>query len=63
MVTNNHINYSNEKMVVLSLRMNKMFLQSFHDMQMKPIYMFLQGKVLFAITCRRRYCEIILRRL
>ena len=37
MVTNNHINYSNEKMVVLSLRMNRMFLQSFHDMQMKPI--------------------------
>ena len=34
MVTNNHVN---EKMVVLSLRMNKMFLQSFHDMQMKPI--------------------------
>ena len=37
------------------------FLQSFHDVQIKLTSIFLQGKSLFSIACRRRLCEIILR--
>ena len=32
---------------MISFRMNKIFLQSFHDVQIKPIQIFLQGKSFF----------------
>ena len=46
---------------MIDFQMNKILLQSFHDVQIKPIYIFCEEKVSFSITCRRRHCEIILR--
>ena len=59
MVTNNHINYSNEKMVVLSLRMNKMFSSKFPRYADETC---LDVSARKSIVCNY-YCEIILRRL
>ena len=50
MVTNNHINYSNEKMVVLSLR--NISSLSFHDPPITPFKTFLQSKLCPEMTVR-----------
>ena len=46
---------------MIAFRISQNFLQSFHDVQIKLTSIFLQGKSLFSIACRRRLCEIILR--